>query len=284
MQKKRIFKHANISKALILTLLFVLASCGSGGGSAPQSNTPQNNNSPQNSPSPAIANASPAGIWQGTFHSNLTGLNEQATGIVIGNGEARFSTTAPLAGVQYVGSVSTQGNNLSGTITGYAPQGYVFSNGLQWETVSISGTVQAQDSISGTYNNGVGDTGTFSLTYNQVYNNASSLSFFTAANGFFNQPIISGPFNESGGLITEIGISTDSNGNITGNYFVQNSNLEFGLMGGSAVTIIDPAHNAYRITLNFGGDYGNYTGLCFVEGNTINLFISNGSNAISGTS
>ncbi|MDA8171451.1 MAG: hypothetical protein M0Z48_06440 [Nitrospiraceae bacterium] len=213
-----------MKKWFAIGLLLILSACGGGGGST--SNTE--------------SNVSSAGIWQGSFHDNYTNQDYQLIGIVIGSGEARF--VAPQGAYQYVGNVSASGNNLSGSLTGYSS-----SNGQPFETVSATGTVQAKSSISGTYDNHAGDTGTFSMSYNSWYDRQSSLSLL-AANTWHGLT----PWGYS------MSATIDSNGNITGGD-------TSGCAYSGTASIIDPAHDAYRINVTLSGSSctlnGNYTGL-----------------------
>src|SRR2546422_500142 len=73
------------------------------------------------------------------------------------------------------GSGSASG---SGSFTGFAPLGFVFPNGSSSATFSISGTVQSKLSLSGNYSGG-GENGTFSLSYNTLYERPSSLAIIS---------------------------------------------------------------------------------------------------------
>jgi hypothetical protein len=97
--------------------------------------------------------------------------------------------------------------------------------------------------MSGTYN-GVGDNGTFSLTYSSVYDRPSSL----AATAGTWKGIVSGFTNT---------FTIDSSGSITGS-------SASGCSYTGAVSIIDVSYDAYMVNLdiaNCGGQNGSYGGL-----------------------
>ncbi|MGH7751002.1 MAG: hypothetical protein ACREQ5_40495, partial [Candidatus Dormibacteria bacterium] len=123
---------------------------------------------------PPVANADPGGIYTGTFVSSTTGQSGNVVGIVTETGEARFFD--PGNGNQFAGTITTSGNNVSGTFTGYAPFGFVFLNNQAVAQFSLAGTISQGVSISGTYSGG-GDQGTVSLTDDpHGYDTGSSLS------------------------------------------------------------------------------------------------------------
>ncbi|MEI6872644.1 MAG: hypothetical protein WCL08_10215, partial [Verrucomicrobiota bacterium] len=119
------------------------------------------------------SSVSPGGIWEGT--ESVTGLSIK--GLVTESGDMRFIRAD---GTQYVGSVVTQGNALTGTFTGYLPSGFFYTDGSNHGTGTISGQVNPRQSVTATTNfstaNGTKTTGTLSLSYNKLYENGSSLS------------------------------------------------------------------------------------------------------------
>lgn len=167
-----------------------------------------------------------------------TGNTTNLVGIVTESGQAvLFNVTND---AQYAGTITTNGNNASGTFTGYAPLGFVFSNNQAVAQFNVSGTVNQGASISGTYSGG-GDQGTVSLTDNpSLYNQGSSLSSLvvtwegTGADGgtltFTNQS--NGSF---------FGQSTDGC-TFTGNY-----------------TIINSSFNAYAVAVSATCPNGSYS-------------------------
>jgi len=150
--------NKSISGMLFLFVLVIhIISC-SGGGNGGSSN--------------GLPTESASGIWEGTFHSNILSQDYNSLGIIIENNETRFITDWK---AQYVGSIVVNGNNVSGTLIGFAPLGFQFLDGSTVGTLTINGTVATKQFITGTYE-GLGDSGTFTLTYNPIYETPSSLS------------------------------------------------------------------------------------------------------------
>src|ERR1700686_1054554 len=118
-------------------------------------------------------NALPGGIWTGT-ESN-TGLS--VTGIVDEAGEFHFIRSD---GTQYVGTATTTGAAISASFDGYAPFGTTFADGSTHGMGTLSGTINERVSISSTTqfrtDNGTSSSGTLSLTFDSLYNFASSLA------------------------------------------------------------------------------------------------------------
>ena len=224
-----------MKKCLLSGLLILLSACGSGGGG-----------------SKAVVNVSSDGIWNGTFHSNYTNTDYQATGIVVGN-EARFVN--PQGTYQYAGNISTSGSNLSGTLNSY-------TNGQLSEALGIGGSAQTAAFMNGTYTGNAGDTGTFSFTYNTLYDSPSSTSLF---DGFSWQ----GP--KAGGGTVSLSFSQ---GQFTG----QDTNL---CTYNGTISIIDSTHNVYRLntTVNCGTGSAGYNGLGFFADISDDTFIFNISNS-----
>jgi hypothetical protein len=216
----------SLSVAALLSL-FVLSACGGGGN---PSGTPP--------ATPSLA----AGIWMGTFTSNVTHITSSATGLVADTNSARFGFPDTLA--QYSGVLNVSDNSFSTTATAYAPHGSTLLDGTIIGTTTISGTFAPKGIMSGTYS-GAGDAGTFTLTYNgPLYERPSSL------------PGLSGIWK---GKILDFTnfIRIDENGAITG----LNTT---GCTYGGHVDVIDPSFNIYSIHLDIdtcGSDNGTYDGL-----------------------
>jgi hypothetical protein len=142
----------------MLVAVVVLTACGGGGGGS--------------TPAP-ISNASPGGIWQGT--DSITGLS--IYGIITESGEFRFLRAD---GSQYFGTVTTSGNNISGSFGGILPAGSFYADGSNHGTGTISGTIEARQTISATIGfttaGGTSSSGTISLTFNPLYDSGSSLA------------------------------------------------------------------------------------------------------------
>ena len=166
---------------------------------------------------PAVSNANPAGVWEGTFTENgvdtfsLIGIVKDDKVIFISNER----------GVIYVGTVTVSGTSFTATPTNYVRVSTLFT------TANLSGSVTTQSTLSGTFSSSSGITGSLSLTYDPI---SSSLA------------ITDGNWTETyaGGVIA---VSVDSLGAMTG------SNTD-GCVHLGSVSIIDPAVNIYGVSFN----------------------------------
>ena len=215
-----------IGAVLFTVLLTVsLAACGGGGGGGNGDGLPTELVS---------------GIWEGTFFSNVLSQTFSVTGIITETNEIRFITSS---GGQYVGNITVSGNSVSGTTTGYAPLGFTFPDSSVIGTVTFSGTVDTKKSFSGTYG-GVGDSGTFSLTYNSIYERPSSIA--TVSDSWV--------YSETGYTLSAV-INSDG---------VISANDTTGCLYSGNISIINSSYNAYRVNFNVtscSALNGNYSGL-----------------------
>lgn len=167
-------------------------------------------------------NASPGGIWSGT--ESVSGL--QITGIVDETGELHFIRSD---GVQYVGTATTSGDSVSASVQGLAPLGAAFPDGSTSGSGTISGTIEQRVSMSlstsFTTSAGTVSTGTLDLTFDQLYNVASSLA------------TIAGNYTDATGTV--VSVSSD------GSVFAQVATS--GCVFNGTISIIDSSYNAYRI-------------------------------------
>jgi hypothetical protein len=205
----------------ISVMLMLVSGCGGGGGSS-SSNT--------SSSPPPVTNASPGGIWRGT--ESTSGL--QVVGLVDESGEFHFIRSDD---VQYVGTTSVTGSSISANFDGFTQIGTVFADNSSHGTGSVTGTVQARSSLSLSTqfktDAGTSTNGTLNLTFDTLYNRASSLA------------TISGNFSSSGDVVT-----ISSNGTV----FSQDPNT--GCVVNGTVAIINASYNAYRVQYS----YANCTG------------------------
>lgn len=150
---------ARALSALISIAFVWIAACGGGGGGA---STPPNTR----------VDASPGGVWSGI--DSVSG--QQMLGLVTEQGEFHFIRADD---VQYTGTATTSNNSISATLVGVTPAGYVFPDGSNSGTGTVSGIIQERQSISATVTftttTGLSDTGTVSLSYHPLYGRDSSL-------------------------------------------------------------------------------------------------------------
>ena len=207
--------------SFILLLLVGLQSCNDGG----------SGNS--GSGGGAGVNASPGGIWNG--NDPYTG--DALIGIVTESGEFTFIRSDS---TQYVGTVTTSGNDIAGTYTAVAPPGTSFTDGSTYATGTIAGTIKARSAISVTVTfttaNGTNlGSKTLSLTFNPLYDTGSSLS---AISGNYLDP-------------TDNSIISVS---ASGVVFSQDATT--GCVINGQVSIIDASYNAYQISYTFADCLG----------------------------
>jgi hypothetical protein len=201
-------KH--VARVLALAGSALLSSCGGGG----------------------TNNASPGGIWNGTD----TDSPLPVTGIVDESGRMRFIRQD---GVLYVGTAMTSGNSISASFDAYTPFGTTFSDGSSHETGMLSGTIEPRVSITGstqsTTDNGSVSQGTLTLTFNQLYDQPSSLG------------AIAGNYVQAG---SGTAVSIDANGAI----FSQDATT--GCVVNGNATLIDASYDAYSVQATYASCTG----------------------------
>jgi hypothetical protein len=194
-------------------------------------------------PTPVVTDESPAGIWQGTLTSDVTMSSVMVTAVIDESGAARLLLAD---GSQLAGSVATDGDHLTGDLTGITQLGSRWRDGTTVGSFTIDGTAAARATISGTYA-GAGDTGRLTLSFDSVYDRASS---FAALRGQW--ALLDAMQNYAATF------SIDAQGTIQGSD-------GYGCIYSGSVTATDPTVNVYAVSLtvancvissvNFNGDY-----------------------------
>lgn len=201
----------------------LLAGCG-GGGSGLGNSTGANN-------------ATAGGIWRGS--ESVSGLG--VVGIVNESGNFTFVRAD---GVQYIGTATISGTSVTANVEGIVPLGFTFADGSHHGTGTISGTIQARQALDAstkfTTDLGNASTGTLNLTFDALYNLASSLN------------TISGNYtNTANNVVVTVG----TNGSI----FSQDSTSGCVLNG--TVSIINASYNAYNVTFDYASCTGQFSSL-----------------------
>lgn len=184
--------------------------------------------------------ASASGIWNGFLVSPISGVL-QVLGLISEDNEMRFINQA---GTQLSGTADVNGNFLMTDMLAFAPLGQVFPDGTSGGLVNVRGVVSDQIALDGTFF-GVGDVGTFDLTYDPIYERDSSLDRIQG----------SWSLTDATGLTLVINI--DASGGLLGT-----NSIGCGYAGD--VSLIDSNVNAYRAALDVtfcGAFNGAYTGL-----------------------
>lgn len=195
----------------------LLAACGGGGYGGGGTNS---------------QNAAPGGIWSGTDSDSPLAV----TGIIDEQGQLRFIRAD---GVQYVGTVTTSGNSISASFDGYTPFGSTFSDGSTHETGMLTGTIEARVSITAstqsTTDKGAVSKGTLAMTFNPLYNQASSLA------------AIAGNYAEAG---SSTAVSIDASGAIV------SQDASTGCVVNGSAAIIDASYDAYSVQATYASCTG----------------------------
>jgi hypothetical protein len=218
-------------RRFLLCVVAAVAACDSGGGGG---GVPGNGGGSAPPLFRGISQESPEGIWEGTLTSTVTSEIFGILGVITESGETRLITDD---GSQLFGTVSGSGSAVSGVLTGVTALGFAWLDASVVSNFSISGTVAERSTFSGSYSGG-GDSGTFSLAYNPIYERASSLAdiegMWVALDSLLN---------------TEATFTVDANGAINGN------DID-GCIYSGLVSIVDPQFNAYGLTVSVANCMG----------------------------
>jgi hypothetical protein len=130
-----------------------------------------NNSTLGDGTSGTTTNASATGFWSGS--DSVSG--DTVIALIDAAGQATFIRSD---GVQFTGSVQVAGSNLVTAVAGYTDFGAAFSDGSTYGIGTLNGTVVTGTSITATLsfttNGNTPLSGSWSLTYQPVSNNASS--------------------------------------------------------------------------------------------------------------
>jgi hypothetical protein len=224
------------------------------------------------------------GIWEGTATDSISGLTPKEI-LIMTSEDGQFRLVSNFA-VQAEGTVvlredDDEIDNLDGTVTAFAPQGFFFSGDAATAGCTIEAVLEERVKIEGTYSCKTAtdtDSGAFSATYQSIYEQDSSIAR------------VAGVWANSGLTVT-----IDNEGDISGQF--SNGCFVTGGMAG----IIDQDFDLYNLNITVdaperdgGGDTCaefaeptiDYLGLAFLEtGNpdhggqdTLTLQIDNGTN------
>jgi hypothetical protein len=187
------------------------------------------------------SNASATGVWSGS--DSVSGLS--VTALIDAAGLATFIRSD---GVQFVGQIATSGNTLAATVEGYSDFGTAFSDGSTYGSGALNGTVMSGSTLSATLtfttNGNTPMSGTWSLTFEAVSNDSSSVT------------AISGNYRDAA---TAAVLSVNGGGAMSG----QNPASHCVLNG--SITTHDGAHDVYEVSYSFDDCTGAYAVLNGVE-------------------
>jgi len=168
----------------------------------------------------------------------------QVIGLIDEAGEFHFIQSD---NVQYVGTATVSGNSINAIFDGFTQIGTAFADQTTHGTGTVSGSIQQRSSLTlntqFTTDGGTSASGTLNLTFDTLYNRASSLA------------AIAGNYSSNGEVVT-----VDSNGNV----FAQDPTS--GCVTNGTVSIINASYNAYKVQFSYAdcaGQYSVLNGLTF---------------------
>lgn len=184
---------------------------------------------------------SATGVWTGT--DSVTG--DTVIAMINSGGVATFIRGD---GVQFTGSVQVSGSNLVAAVAGYTDFSSTFTDGSTYGIGTLNGTVTTGNSIAATLsfntNGGSAETGSWSLSFQSLSNNASS------------DTTISGNYTD---VVTGAVLSIASQGAMTS----QNGHNSCVLNGSMATS--DTSHDLYEVSFSFANCSGTSAALNGVQ-------------------
>jgi hypothetical protein len=204
-----------------------------------------------NSTTPTTASAT--GIWGGTDSSS----GQTITGFVDASGLGVFIRAD---GVQFVGPIQVAGTTVAATVVGYTSFPSTFSDGSTYGLGTLNGTVASGSTLTLTLtfttNGGTAVPGAWSLSFNTLTNNGSSLGAISA----------NYTDSASGSVVT-----------ITSSGAMTSQNAANGCVLNGSVTVVNSAYDIYEVSLTYedctaaGGDAPlngvQFTGLAVLDPN-----------------
>ncbi len=223
---------------MLLGAVVMLSACGGGNGAVPPVQTKTT------APTPQVAGLN--GIWDGSYNSNVNGQTCNDLQALIFNGQVRAVSKS--CNMVLTGSLSIKGDIASVSFNSFSLDGSS-PKGTAGFTGSFTGSFTAGSIIAGTYSTSGKDSGNFTLNYNIVYENNSSLSK------------VEGSW-EYKSASDWIDLRISNVGDIVG---ADNKGCSYS----GNISIIDPAYNLYAYKITLGNipkftscpDVGDYTGV-----------------------
>jgi hypothetical protein len=229
----------HVRNSLYMVIAATLTACGGGGGGSDDSG---------GNPAPQPIPQSASGAWVGTLEQGSSIINDLYC-LAAETGDLACMFFDPSNGNFAGGAWGTiqvnGGNQVSGSGTSYAAQGYQLADGSSVAAFSITGGTVSEGNTLELTTNSAGAAGSISATYDQLYDRGSSLANVAASYGSFSfdgQPA---------------SFSVDSQGELF-------SQTQSGCIANGQVSIIDGQFNAYGIDVeisNCGVVDGTYQGL-----------------------
>lgn len=227
--------------AVLFAASLVLAGCGGGSSS---SGVP-NSSPPPPSPSPQ-ADQEIGGLWFGTLTSDSNMVTEDLAALSADDGRFRFLSVD--SDVAFVGISQTMGTSMTGTARAFADAGVNWLDGNHVVDATITAVIAERSTMSGSWVLASGESFTFDLTYDALYEKDSATSFL--------EDVWTG-YDDLGN--PEVTFVIDANGLFNG----QNTS---GCVSVGQFTAIAPTSNLYEIQSEISNCSlaGTYQGFAFL--------------------
>lgn len=124
-----------------------------------------------------IADEEMGGVWFGTSTNDQGGPNIDM--FAFSTDDGRIAAVSLTTGAQFIGNASVTGDQLTGTVTGVAPAGFVWLNGNSFTALSFSGQLSERTAISALWKSpSTNESGTLNLQYDSIHTRPSSSGKF----------------------------------------------------------------------------------------------------------
>lgn len=223
--------------AMLLSASLVLAGCGGGSSSSGVSNT---------SPPPPPADQETGGLWVGTLTSDSNMVTEDLVALSADDGRFRFLSVD--SDITFVGISQTMGTSMTGTARAFADSGVNWLNGNHVVDATVTAVIAERSTMSGSWALASGESFTFDLTYDALYEKDSATSLL--------EDIWTG-YDDFGN--PEVTFVIDADGVFNG----QNTS---GCVSTGQFTAIAPTSNLYEVQgeISNCGIAGTYQGFAFL--------------------
>lgn len=221
---------------ILIATVTVLMSCGGGG-------------------SGSAGDQATGGIWIGDWTGGASGIEAAlaySTDVDASSGEAQFSMLLYPSRIQIAGTGQIDGTRIAGSGTAYTQPGDFFPGGGTTTGFSFTGTLREGQTLSGDWTIDAGESGSFSLAYQQEHLRGADLA---SLNGIWTLYDIDDEFNANPLGTFDI---------LDGRIFRQTADCT----SEGTITIPDPQLNMYGWAATVTS---NTPGSCFIEGDYTGL-------------
>jgi|PlaIllAssembly_1097288.scaffolds.fasta_scaffold28132_3 hypothetical protein len=209
--------HKILPAALAAAL--ALTACGGGGGADSSATSGAGPTSP-----PATTAATTSGVWKGSIVSTTTGQASSVIALTGADGHSAWMTTD---GRVWSGQFPMTGDHFNATFSGHMYDGVHFPDGTNHGTTSMMVDHHSGSATSGRYT-GSGDTGTFNMNLNPMWDRPASLG------------TVAGVYTRSTSNGYTMTMTVSANGQV-------NASDSRGCLMSGTIGVPDAAHNMYRM-------------------------------------